>query len=119
MSQTGCVSYYMIPLADIPSEPSFRVYYATWNPSVGRLEYTDVRPSLPAGDTFCVGVSSDSQLPPSAISLGDGSKDLPPPPLEVAIAATTQAEYEAQFGEVFRKHDLTTSRSISFAPHVG
>src|SRR5262245_13279191 len=80
-------TYYLIPLASIPSAPSYKVWYATWSKAKPTATWSEVRPDVEPDDqsVWLVGVAYTDQNPgDSAISMGTGGKSVPPPPLQLS-----------------------------------
>jgi hypothetical protein len=80
--------FYMIPLASIGPQLSYKVWYATWSKTRPMATWSEVRPDVEPDDqtTWVVGVIQVDQTaapPDGAIALGTGGKQVPPPPLRV------------------------------------
>ncbi len=76
--------YFEIPFENVPQDPTYTVWYATWSTQ---------RPVLEPGmnPPMVVGVTAESTLPAGATLLGDGSKDPPPPPPSLTLS---QSDYQ-------------------------
>lgn len=82
-------TFFTIPFELVPSDPPYRVWFASWSRTVPELKTNEPRP-------FVVGATR-GELPQSATVLGTGLKDrpeeeAPPPPPAVP---TTLSEYGA------------------------
>lgn len=77
--------YFMIPFANVPQNPDYKVWFATWSTQPPTLE-PGMQPPLVIGATA-------GPLPAGAVPLAGGGKDPPPPP--PPLAAGSQAEYQA------------------------
>jgi len=84
MSQS--YKYFVIPFEDVPANPSYTVWYATWS---------EKRPTEPGKNQFpmVVGVTTEANLPAGAVLLGDGLKDPPPPPPPPPSLTSTPSDY--------------------------
>lgn len=85
MSQS---KYFVIPFEDVPAEPGFQVWYATWS-----QERPAVEPG--ASPPLVVGVTA-GELPRNAAMLGSATKDPPPPPPPLDGAAAPSS-YQQTF----------------------
>jgi hypothetical protein len=85
MSQS---KYFVIPFANVPKDPAYTVWFASWS-----TERPIVEPGMPP--PFVVGVTTDDKLPAGATLLADGSKDPPPPPPVVGTGGLS--EYQTSF----------------------
>lgn len=66
--------YFLIPFENVPTTPSYTVWFATWS-AVRPPREPNMNPPM------VVGVTTMSTLPAGAVELGSGDKDpLPPPP---------------------------------------
>lgn len=65
--------YFLIPFENVPANPPYQVWYATWSKTPPLLE-PGMNPPMVVGATL-------EELPAGATLLDSGSKDpLPPPP---------------------------------------
>jgi hypothetical protein len=80
--------YFRIPFANVPANPTYTVWFASWS-----TERPTVEPGMP--DPYTIGVTKDAQLPPGATLIATSTKDPPPPP--PALVTGTPSEYEAAF----------------------
>lgn len=72
-------NYFAIPLNDVPSNPPYTVWFASWVAAQNGYSWSMQRPSV---DAPTWGVAATTGSPPtSATTLGSGGKDLPPPPM--------------------------------------
>ena len=71
---------YLVPIANIPSNPGYTVYYYTWTSGGTATRSTQPPNPLPNMTTdFVACIVLDSSPPSGATSMG-GNKDEPPPP---------------------------------------
>jgi hypothetical protein len=80
--------YFVIPFANVPDNPTYTVWYASWSTERPILEPGMLPPCT-------IGVTGDGKLPPGATLVATSTKEPPPPP--PALAASTPPEYEAAF----------------------
>jgi hypothetical protein len=80
--------YFMIPFKNVPSNPAYTVWYATWS---------NQRPVIEPGmnQPVVIGVTKDDTLPASATLLAESTKEPPPPPPPLSPGGIT--EYQAAF----------------------
>jgi len=77
--------YFMIPFENVPQNPDYQVWFASWSTQ---------RPTLEPGMQAPVVVGATTgPLPAGAVPLTAGGKDPPPPP--PPLAAGTPADYQA------------------------
>jgi hypothetical protein len=83
MSQS--TKYFAIPFDNVPKDPTYTVWFATWSTE---------RPAVEPGTypPWVVGVTEDDVLPAGATLLGTCSKDPPPPP--PPAAPVSMADYQ-------------------------
>ena len=84
--------YFAIPFENVPDEPSYTVWFATWSKERPVLE-----PGMSA--PMVVGVTANDRLPEGAVLLGDSSKDPVPPPPPPPPAVLDQSAYQQSFTE--------------------
>jgi hypothetical protein len=86
MSQDN--KYFSIPFANVPNNPTYTVWFASWSTE---------RPIIEPGmlPPFAIGVTKDDQLPAGATLLASSTKEPPPPP--PALADGTSSEYQSAF----------------------
>jgi hypothetical protein len=84
--------YFTIPFEDVPANPSYTVWFATWSRERPLLE-PGMNPPL------VVGVTSDSTLPAGAFLLGGGSKDPQPPPPPPPPMSFNPSDYQRSVSE--------------------
>ncbi|HWU85954.1 MAG TPA: hypothetical protein VN253_01685 [Kofleriaceae bacterium] len=80
--------YFTIPFENVPANPAYTVWYATW---------TRERPAVEPGvnPPLVVGATVEGSLPKGATSLGSGTKDpLPPPPPPPPAVIISQPDYQ-------------------------
>jgi len=75
--------YVMIPLNEVPENPSYEVWFGTWSQDTKNIIWSHQRPST--SSTWAAAVTA-YEVPPDVLFqgvtiLGDGSKCVPPPPL--------------------------------------
>jgi len=81
--------YFRIPFANVPTTPTYTVWFASWSQE---------RPVVEPGTQppFVIGVTTEDKLPPGATLLAEGgAKDPPPPP---PLGAEGSSEYQKAFG---------------------
>lgn len=84
--------YFMIPASAVPSDPTYKVWYATWSSAPP----TDVGSG--ATGPMAIGVTSDERLPEGATLIATTSKDPPPPPLAPPpLSADALTSYQQEF----------------------
>lgn len=75
------LNYFLVSLDNVPQDPTYPVWFATWTSEGTQVEWTRERPMpMPETTSTCVACIVSGEPPPGATPLGDGSKDLPPPP---------------------------------------
>ncbi|HEX3474615.1 MAG TPA: hypothetical protein VHT91_06210 [Kofleriaceae bacterium] len=92
--------YFTIQSADVPSQPSYPVWFATWSAKQSEYVWSKNRPDTTAGTTktWTVGATDDADLPPGAIAVvASIDKCIDPPPLTVPIDATID-QFQAVLG---------------------
>lgn len=78
--------YIMIPLNEVPDNPSYEVWFGTWSQDTKHIIWSHQRPG--ASSAWATAVAA-YEVPPDVPSqgvtiLGDGSKCVPPPPLTLS-----------------------------------
>lgn len=84
--------YFTIPLASVPQNPAYRVWYSTWLPERSQYIWTDRRPGTTSNGapTWVVGAIETTDPPVGATVIVQNSvKCLPPPPLTLPSNATS------------------------------
>jgi hypothetical protein len=86
-------NYFACPLIDIPKDPPYTVWFASWVADQNGYSWTTQRPASDA-PTWGVWATTGSP-PPDATVLGSGGKDLPPPPL--TFPSNTLSDFQKTF----------------------
>lgn len=74
-------TYYQIQYSDFATNSSYINYYATWSYGSAVTWSTTAPTTAPDNTTtFAVGITTSSGAPGAITVLGDGGKELPPPP---------------------------------------
>jgi hypothetical protein len=67
------LKYFLIPYEQVPEQPAYAVWFATWSQDRPRLE-----PGM--NPPMVVGATTEDRLPAGAVLLAGASKDPQPPP---------------------------------------
>lgn len=88
--------YFTIPLASVPKNPTYRVWFSTWLPNRSKMIWSDKRPdTLDAAGTWVVGATDGSDVPADAtVIVQDAIKCIPPPPLTLPASTTSSADIQ-------------------------
>jgi hypothetical protein len=84
--------YFAIPFENVPADPSYTVWFATWSKERPVLE-----PGMNA--PMVVGVTTSTTLPAGAVLLASGSKDPVPPPPPPPPAVMDPSAYQRSVTE--------------------
>lgn len=81
--------YVMIPLNEVPENPSYEVWFGTWSQDTKNITWSHQRPGASSAWATAVAAYEVPPVPPDVPSqgvtiLGDGSKCVPPPPLTLS-----------------------------------
>ncbi len=98
--------YFMIPYDQIPNNVSYKLWFGTWSIANPTITWSQDRPAPPDGvSTWAVGlttgapavsgVTSAAAVASGATPLGDGGKDLPPPPMRLSNPSSPTAFQDA------------------------
>src|SRR5437868_5461017 len=93
--------YFTIQSADVPPQPSYPVWFATWSTKQSAYVWSKNRPDTTAGTTktWTVGATDDAALPSGAIAVvASIDKCIDPPPLALPFDATTDA-FQTMLGQ--------------------
>jgi hypothetical protein len=86
-------NYFAVPLSDVPKDPPYPMWFATWVADQHGYSWSTQRPTYDA-PTYAVAATT-STPPPTATTLGSGGKDLPPPPL--TFASSSLSDFQKTF----------------------
>jgi hypothetical protein len=84
--------YFVIPLASVPQNPTYRVWYSTWLPERSEYVWSERRPVDTSNETttWVVGATDGADVPPDAtVIIQNSVKCPPPPPLALPFDATS------------------------------
>jgi hypothetical protein len=85
--------YFTIPFACVPSNPSYRVWFATWSAAQSEYTWSEQRPSTA---TWVCCATDDSELPGDAtVIVPQTVKCVPPPPLALVQNITNPGDFQA------------------------
>ena len=87
-------NYFACGLNNVPTEPSYTVWFASWVPAQNRYSWSTQRPTSDA-PTWGVWATTETQSQPGATTLGSGGKDLPPPPL--TYPSSSMSDFQKTF----------------------
>jgi hypothetical protein len=99
--------YFMIPVASVPSQPKYTVWFASWSEKRSEYLWSRKRPDTRSGtaDTWVIGATDDADLPTEATAvLAMSDKCIDPPPLRAPLNATSaelQAMLTKQLSQAF------------------
>jgi hypothetical protein len=88
--------YFTIPLASVPKNPTYRVWFSTWLANRSEYIWSEKRPdpSDPT-TTWVVGATDNGDVPADAtVIIQDSIKCIPPPPLALPSNATSPADFQ-------------------------
>ena len=82
------LKYFEIPFDNVPEQPTYTVWFATWSRE---------RPLLEPGmnPPMVVGITAEDEIPAGAALIGISSKDPPPPPPPPPPSGFGASEYQA------------------------
>jgi hypothetical protein len=89
--------YFTLPCTDVPEDPGYTVWFATWSEKRSEYVWSRKRPDTlsDASHTWAVGATDDTALPPEATTvIAFSDKCIDPPPLAVPFN-TTSADFHA------------------------
>lgn len=88
--------YYMIPYDQVPMNASSAVWFGTWSIANPVINWSQDMPVKPDGiSTWAAAIATDARGAGNVTTLGDGGKDLPPPPLKLSNPASPTAFQDA------------------------
>ena len=99
--------YFMIPAANVPPQPSYTVWFASWSEKRSEYLWSRKRADTSSGTvtTWAIGASDDTDLPKEATAvLAMSDKCVDPPPLRAPLNATSdelQAMLTKQLAQAF------------------
>jgi hypothetical protein len=88
--------YYMIPFDQVPVNPRYRVWFGTWSTDNPVINWSQDKPAQPDGiATWAAAITTGAMVGSGVTLLGDGGKDLPPPPLRLSNPSSPSAFQDA------------------------
>jgi hypothetical protein len=113
--------FYMFPITSLPSTPEYKIWFAAWTSEQPTAYWWDTRPNVTPDEksTWVVAVVQVTGNPldtaglgPDIIPLGNGTKELPPPPMqlppgEVGVPAFIQAFREPPTKDFLERREIT------------
>lgn len=88
--------YYMISYDQVPASPSYHVWFGTWSRSNPVISWSQDKPARPDGiSTWAAAITTGAMGVSGVTVLGDGGKDLPPPPLKLSNPSSPTAFQDA------------------------
>jgi hypothetical protein len=93
-------TYFMFPVDQVPANPGAPVWFASWSSTSPTVTWSTEQPPKPdAISTWAVAVVANASAPGASV-LGDGGKDIPPPP-EMPIIVASPSSPNA-FADAFK-----------------
>jgi hypothetical protein len=111
MSQPDSYQYFTLPLASVPAQHSYTVWFARWLPHCAECVWSEQRPDADATG-WAVGATENNDVPAGAtVIIPNAIKCIPPPPLKLASRTPSAADFQRTLTTKLSQH-LEETRSL-------
>jgi hypothetical protein len=110
--QPGTYQYFTLPLASVPQQPSYRVWFSSWLPHCSDCVWSERRPNAADATAWAVGATEDNDVPADAtVIIPDAIKCIPPPPLALPSRTPSAADFQSALTKKLTQ-ELLETRSL-------